>query len=337
MDVRDIIDALNVEGRQGPQDLLSDECYSWVRARLNITRARYNRIINDNTIDNAARAGDRSACFVRLNNSRVVLFKSNEAELRPYVCYAVDNMQPPVTSARVKTAVKAMYELYTPVDLMPQNNPGGDQARIDQTIRNILVSNYYKQANNRLFNRSENTPYTYSLTPDGKALAETLSAPELENNDGDAVIEAEAPELPDTELENAHNRPVRYSFNRGGRARRPDTDRRLLAAVARQRGYRCAVDPDHITFRSRSGAENFVEGHHLIPLTAQPLFPGINLDCPENIVTLCPNCHSAIHYGDDDVRAGLARRLLDIYRDGLLAIGVDVETLDTLMWTYYKC
>lgn len=39
-----------------------------------------------------------------------------------------------------------------------------------------------------------------------------------------------------------------------------------------------------------------MEAHHLIPLSLQNKF-STNLDTPENIVSLCPNCHKLVHLG----------------------------------------
>ena len=36
-DVIEIINAINNGGRQGPQSILSHECYQWVRERLDIS------------------------------------------------------------------------------------------------------------------------------------------------------------------------------------------------------------------------------------------------------------------------------------------------------------
>lgn len=40
-----------------------------------------------------------------------------------------------------------------------------------------------------------------------------------------------------------------------------------------------------------------MEAHHLIPLGAQKNFD-YSLDITPNIVSLCPNCHRAIHLSD---------------------------------------
>ena len=57
---------------------------------------------------------------------------------------------------------------------MEQKNLNSSQDVIDQTFRNILVSNYEKQKNKILFHRSTTKPYVYTVTEKGKELASIL-------------------------------------------------------------------------------------------------------------------------------------------------------------------
>ena len=89
-DVIEIINAINNGGRQGPQSILSHECYQWVRERLDISYEEYERVVLENTARKHERATARDwAYFIWGSGDKVVLFKSNEAELRPYVCLAM--------------------------------------------------------------------------------------------------------------------------------------------------------------------------------------------------------------------------------------------------------
>ena len=71
--------------------------------------------------------------------------------------------------------------------------------------------------------------------------------------------------------------------------------------------YKCQVDPDHETFLARNG-KPYVEAHHLIPISATARL-GINLDFTENLTSLCPNCHRAIHHAELNYRAELVEKL----------------------------
>lgn len=72
-----------------------------------------------------------------------------------------------------------------------------------------------------------------------------------------------------------------------------------------------------------------MEGHHLIPCTvenAEAIWEqfGRNIDCTENIVSLCPTCHRAIHMGNRDekrrVLSSLISKRLPILKD----IGINI-------------
>ena len=55
-----------------------------------------------------------------------------------------------------------------------------------------------------------------------------------------------------------------------------------------------------------------MEAHHLIPVAFQQEIWDkfhINVDCLENLVSLCPNCHKAFHFGTPKVRAMMVERL----------------------------
>lgn len=52
---------------------------------------------------------------------------------------------------------------------------------------------------------------------------------------------------------------------------------------------------------------------------------------------LCPNCHSAVHYGSIEVRRRILAHLADRCAAGLERIGIDRETLDLLIWRFYLC
>lgn len=58
--------------------------------------------------------------------------------------------------------------------------------------------------------------------------------------------------------------------------------------------FKCENDNSHETFVSDKTGHQFVEAHHLIPMEFQSEFD-VSIDVPENIISLCPNCHRAFH------------------------------------------
>jgi 5-methylcytosine-specific restriction enzyme A len=111
-----------------------------------------------------------------------------------------------------------------------------------------------------------------------------------------------------SEIENANNNFVQYNEVNG--ALRYLRDRRLHTTVIENSGFKCNYRNDHETFSTMFG-KRFMEGHHLIPLQFQSQFGSFRLDRYENIVSLCPICHSAIHYGDDEVKRAILEDLFN--------------------------
>ncbi|MEE0999466.1 MAG: HNH endonuclease [Treponemataceae bacterium] len=60
--------------------------------------------------------------------------------------------------------------------------------------------------------------------------------------------------------------------------------------------YKCEIQETHPSFISKKNSKQYVESHHLIPISCQDLFDN-SLDVEANVVSLCSNCHKEIHYG----------------------------------------
>lgn len=98
--------------------------------------------------------------------------------------------------------------------------------------------------------------------------------------------------------------------------------------------YKCNISENHITFKNKLN-QYYMEGHHFIPMSAQEDFREINLDRTENIATLCPNCHRAIHYGNDQERFKILEKLYEMKIKNLREVEIDIS-LEELFERYYK-
>lgn len=101
--------------------------------------------------------------------------------------------------------------------------------------------------------------------------------------------------------------------------------------------YKCEFDDTHNTFRTPKGLP-YMEGHHLIPCTpfnSRRFFEvyGVNIDCVENIISLCPTCHRRIHLGSQDERRDIIKKLYDLRKSDLERIGITI-TLQELYNLY---
>lgn len=102
--------------------------------------------------------------------------------------------------------------------------------------------------------------------------------------------------------------------------------------------YKCEHDAGHITFNGSSNGKPFMEAHHLVPIgKAVDIWntQHVNIDCVENLVSLCPNCHSAIHYGDKATRKAMVTDLYNKKKHAFKKIGLSIS-LDDLL-DIYNC
>lgn len=94
--------------------------------------------------------------------------------------------------------------------------------------------------------------------------------------------------------------------------------------------YQCEIDECHPTFNRIKSGLPYTEPHHLIPLSAQQSFI-YTLDIEANIVSLCSNCHTAIHNARE--RHELVRKLYEKRQVQLGHAGIDLS-LDRLLEMY---
>jgi len=96
--------------------------------------------------------------------------------------------------------------------------------------------------------------------------------------------------------------------------------------------FTCELNENHITFNTKSTGNNYVEAHHLIPLSCYDDF-NYSLDVPANIISLCPNCHRMIHLG---IEKDINKILESIYskrKNRLAKVKLEI-TLDELQYIY---
>lgn len=74
-------------------------------------------------------------------------------------------------------------------------------------------------------------------------------------------------------------------------------------------GYKCEYDETHELFISRATSKPYLESHHLIPMSIQ-VISNIPLDTINNIFSLCPRCHRAIHYAEKKLSRDIIKILV---------------------------
>ena len=80
--------------------------------------------------------------------------------------------------------------------------------------------------------------------------------------------------------------------------------------------YKCLVSDTHFSFTSKKTGKQYVEAHHIFPMSSQDKF-NYSLDVPENIAALCPNCHKQIHLAEPLEKKKIIKYLFDLKKDEL--------------------
>lgn len=158
-----------------------------------------------------------------------------------------------------------------------------------------------------------------------------LEIPLFSDIDQDKVIVSFAYDINSDKFKKQNNRtPMPY---KKGNTLRYKTNARISKTALDLANYTCLGNKEHITFTSKLGKQ-YMEAHHLIPMSAQKDF-SINIDRIENIVSICPICHSAIHLGDEKTRLELVKKLYDLKEKELKNVGLDIS-FGELYTKYYK-
>jgi hypothetical protein len=118
-----------------------------------------------------------------------------------------------------------------------------------------------------------------------------------------------------------------YTFNSNGK-KVFKTFREKKAQSFETHNYICSCHDDrHKYFTSSTTLNNYVEGHHMIPMEFQVDYwkdYKVNLDSTLNIIPLCPNCHQKIHKAIKSERIEIIMEVYKKYEESL-------KTLDERM------
>jgi hypothetical protein len=153
----------------------------------------------------------------------------------------------------------------------------------------------------------------------------------LDNDDDQDEIQNSDPANSD-EILNSSKKPLSIVNSSQGKIIAKDS--KISKSALKESNYLCEVNHNHKTFITKRNVP-YMEGHHLIPCTVgnSEYFMekyNKNIDCFENIVSLCPNCHREIHYGEWTTKSIKLKILFDKYRFKLHNIGVIITENELL-------
>ena len=157
--------------------------------------------------------------------------------------------------------------------------------------------------------------------------------PLLDNDDADEQEEIQLAEpASKNEIKDSANRALCIVSGKNGMTIAKNT--RLSKSSLIRANYTCSVNPNHKTFITKNGTF-YMEGHHLIPCTVTnsnyfwDKF-NRNIDCIENIVCLCPNCHREVHYAEWEGKSIALKVIYKQYKDNLEEAGIRISEEELL-------
>lgn len=124
------------------------------------------------------------------------------------------------------------------------------------------------------------------------------------------------------------------TYNNGTSGRTVAKKANISKQALRNAKFKCIFDESHETFLTNKGLP-YMEGHHLIPCTVSNVEYfwskyGRNIDCVENIISLCPTCHRRIHFGNQKEKEMIIQSLYDKQISKLKIAGIDLSVKDLL-------
>lgn len=122
-------------------------------------------------------------------------------------------------------------------------------------------------------------------------------------------------------------KPKYISNQRGQFSRIPG----IAKTALNNANYSCEINCNHKTFLFEKSMKNYMEAHHLIPMSFQDDFE-FSIDVPENIICLCPNCHRAIHKALNEKKKEMLETLFNSRKKLLEDRGLKIEFSDLLAY-----
>jgi len=134
------------------------------------------------------------------------------------------------------------------------------------------------------------------------------------------------------DIKHSSNKPLCIVNASPGKAIAKDSKISKSALIAAK--FTCTINPAHITFITKHNIP-YMEGHHLIPCTVtnSEYFKerfNKNIDCFENIVCICPNCHREVHYGEWNSKSEKIKIMLKKQQEKLKRVGLMISDEELL-------
>lgn len=138
-------------------------------------------------------------------------------------------------------------------------------------------------------------------------------------------------------------RVARSKNNNSSSNKRYSTNSSLKQTALSNAKYMCEystlINENHDTFISGTSGKQYMEGHHLVRMCDQEdsVFERgdeyVSLDQIPNIISLCPNCHAKIHFGNESDKRNMITKLYNLKINKLIECDINIS-LEKLIELY---
>lgn len=249
----------------------------------------------------------------------VSLIKDNSSPLNPLL----DNYK---ERSRFVTALKNIYLFEISSTGKISINP-----RFEMRMDQFLEENIDQFMNIHLSDERAYTEFLHNdqgWSIDLVNIDDALSTIDTQESDEDYVDEVMSDTEDITESDSFDNSKNEPSVVNGTSAQSVKRNPRIGAMVIKSSDFKCQYNPSHETFVSNKNTKPYMEAHHLIPVNKTMKYwkeQAINIDCEENVVSLCPNCHRAVHHGNLDTKMKILKKLYNDRETGYQSLGLTID------------
>ncbi len=212
-----------------------------------------------------------------------------------------------------------IYGKYYSADDIPENNVLVNDLRnmlgIYRELKGILGVRPYEKIVSEIITGNNFTPLGVDEIDD-EQYQNKITHQIIQNN-----LLISTPEIPQEPPLRSNAQPIERII------RDPQKTREALMKV----DFQCEANPTHKTFVSQKTGRNYVEAHHLNPLSLQENFE-YSLDVPGNIISLYPNCHRKLHYARLKDKEDILGFLYDKRKKVLERFGIEISLSKLIEW-----
>lgn len=212
------------------------------------------------------------------------------------------------------------------IDYIRKNEIDLDNVDLNEKLKNIRIHKYFEQ-HSKFTTKSDIFTFHLDAIQEeiDQIIEDELFQNEIQNTDY---------YYDSSDIQEANSRhPSKQMINNRLKYR---TDKKLAKTALMKSDFKCEYallsGESHPTFTNKLGWQ-YSEAHHIIPMSFQSEFENKNLDCLENIISLCPICHRQVHYGDSREREVILEVLFESRKELLKKRGFNL-TFENLLNFY---